>query len=113
MHYPEYRFDDIDSVISMIEGGLSYREMDLTNTYCPQGCCRVLQYIPFGDHYCASGAAVMRVLGLRAGEEVDMRAFLRVYTHDQTKERKVIYNPTDDPWAKWRVTQGEAETDTD
>jgi hypothetical protein len=67
--YLEHCWDDIGYALGYIQGRLSYLEMDLTNAHRPQGCCRQLTCIPFTDYYCNSGVAVLRVLGLRAGEE--------------------------------------------
>jgi hypothetical protein len=114
IQYLEHYWDDIDTAFIKIHSSLLYLEMDLTDAYCPQGCCRVLTYIPFADYHCAytSKTGVLRVMGLTAGEELAVQAGLQDLRDDYKYDGGLLCNPTNDPWEKWRVTQGEAETGT-
>jgi hypothetical protein len=92
---------------------LEYLEIDLSNAYCPHGCCRDLGLIPF-DFLKHFEVKQLRFLGLRRGEEAVMRAVVRVAFGCEDEDElaklcEVTCNPEGDPWAKWSIAEEDVE----
>jgi hypothetical protein len=76
--------------------------MDLTNAYCPLGCCRALGIIDW-DCFGQLRPKEIRALGLRTGEELMIEDSMENNRIDE-EESTLVFNPTDDPWEQWRTT---------
>lgn len=100
-----HRVDEIDRFLRQMVSKIGMLEMDLTNSYCPLGCYRDLEM----DLGCIAGLKpkVIRILGLRQGEgdrlKSNMAGDMGVSVVELEKGHSLRLNPTDDPWAKWRL----------
>ncbi|KAH7086555.1 hypothetical protein FB567DRAFT_528250 [Paraphoma chrysanthemicola] len=75
--------------LACITSKLQYLEIDFTNTYCPVGCCRMVDIN--GDFLTGLDPAIIRVLGVREGEKEELPWPL---------SKLKVSSPEDDPWAR-------------
>ncbi|KAH7086035.1 hypothetical protein BKA63DRAFT_560653 [Paraphoma chrysanthemicola] len=74
-----------------ITSKLQHLEIDFTNAYCPVGCCRMIDIN--ADFLPGLEPAILRVLGVREGEEEQLRDGLLTWPLE--------FNPKDNPWARY------------
>lgn len=83
-------------------------EIDMTEAYCPFGCCRVLG-IDWNKIF-GLGAKAIRIKGLRHQDEIN-QAFeewtaddtANVFSDETLEENRIEINPATDPWEEWKV----------
>jgi hypothetical protein len=97
---------EIDGVLGHMGIKLDMFEMDLSNAFCPFGCCRELN-MELG-RIAALEPKVIRILGLRHGDRDKIKRNMAVslginVTEVEGRFEKMELNPAEDPWAKWRV----------
>jgi hypothetical protein len=97
---------ELNGFLGYMEIKLDMFEMDLTNAFCPVGCCRELNM----ELSCIAALEpkVIRILGLRHGEGDKIKSTMAVslginVTEVEGKFEKMELNPAEDPWGKWRV----------
>jgi hypothetical protein len=95
--------------LDQISSRLSRLEVDFTNAYCPMGCCRALDIVCWEVLRQLSPKKI-RAVWLKTGEVPVVKESVEVGCNG--REIKLVCNPTDDPWEKWRLTKDEAETET-
>jgi hypothetical protein len=87
---------------------LSYLEVDFTNAFCPQGCCRGFNVdFEFLRHL---KPRVLRVLGVRTEE----RELVRTKMMEGLKVGDIAeagvelqWDDVEDPWGKWKISNEE------
>jgi hypothetical protein len=88
---------------------LDQLELDFSNAICPFGCCRdfSMQF----KYLRKLQPKVIRVLGLIYGEEEKVKKLIvEAMTRRGAvalEDLKLMINPEEDPWAKWRFARTE------
>jgi hypothetical protein len=86
--------------------GLVTLEMDMTNAYCPVGCCRVLDLDP--ETLDDAGPECVRMLGVRDNaEEHELLATISKETGLEAEglieKYGIVVNPVVDKWEAWKL----------
>lgn len=102
--------DNFARIVKRLKAQLEYLELDFIDAHCPFGCCREIGANMSYLHFLRP--KVIHAVGLKNGEEKSLEANIKTSLENSNGQKledfgKLVCNPKEDPWAKWKIAEND------